>query len=58
VALLSHDSGRRGGHIDYSNNRGIKKKPEEIDAPMLQLMDRLAGEFEVIRAVRFAHVGK
>jgi serine/threonine protein kinase len=58
VALLSHDSGRRGGHIDYSHNRGIKKKPEEIDAPMLQLMARLAGEFEVIRAVRFAHVGK
>jgi hypothetical protein len=58
VALLSYDSGRRTGTIDWSKNRGIKKKPEEIDAPMLQLMARLAEQFEVIRAVRFAHVGK
>jgi hypothetical protein len=34
------------------------KKPEEIDAPMLQLMGRLGGDFELIRAVRFAHWGQ
>jgi serine/threonine protein kinase len=58
IALLSHNRGPRGGNIDWSRNRGIKKKPEEIDAPLLQLMARLAAEFEVIRAVRFAHLGK
>jgi hypothetical protein len=31
------------------------KKAEETDAPMLDLMGRLRGEFDLIRAVRFAH---
>jgi hypothetical protein len=32
-------------------------KAAKIDAPMLQLMGRLRGDFELIRAVRFAHRG-
>jgi hypothetical protein len=58
LALLSLDRGRGMGTIDFSENRGIKKKAQEIDAPMLQLMGRLRGEFDLIRAVRFAHGGE
>jgi hypothetical protein len=57
LSLLSLDRSQAVGKIDISENRGIKKKAEEIDAPMLQLMGRLRGEFELIRAVRFAHRG-
>jgi hypothetical protein len=58
LALLSLDRSQAAGKIDFSENRGIKKKAEEIDAPMLQLMGRLRGNFELIRAVRFAHRGQ
>jgi hypothetical protein len=58
LSLLSLDRSRAVGQIDFSDNRGIKKKAEEIDAPMLQLMGRLRGDFELIRAVRFAHRGQ
>jgi hypothetical protein len=57
LALLSLDRSQAVGKIAISENRGIKKKAEEIDAPMLQLMGRLRDEFELIRAVRFAHRG-
>jgi hypothetical protein len=58
LAVLSLDRKRGLGNIDFSRNRGFKKKAEEIDAPMLQLMGRLRDDFELIRAVRFAHAGK
>jgi hypothetical protein len=36
--------------------RAPKKEAQEIDDQLLQLVDRLGGDFELIRAVRFAHV--
>jgi hypothetical protein len=38
-------------------NRGPSQDAEEIDDPLLQLMDRLRPHFQGIRAVRFAHQG-
>jgi hypothetical protein len=58
VAILNHDRARGVGKTEWDRNRGIEKQAKEIDAPMLQFMARLASEFEVVRAVRFAHVGK
>jgi serine/threonine protein kinase len=43
---------------DLDLRRGPKGEAKEIDDMLLQLVDRLSGEFEVIRAVRFAHVPK
>ena len=41
--------GRRAGHPEA--------EVEAIDDPLVQLLGRLRGHFEVIRAVRFAHEG-
>jgi hypothetical protein len=38
--------------------RAPKKEAQEIDDQLVQLVDRLGGDFELIRAVRFAHVPK
>jgi len=42
--------GRRAGHPEA--------EVEAIDDPLVQLLGRLRGHFEVIRAVRFAHQGR
>ena len=36
--------------------RAPKKEAQEIDDQLVRLADRLGGDFELIRAVRFAHV--
>jgi serine/threonine protein kinase len=48
----------RGQPVDVDQqdiNRGLEKEAAVIDDQMLQLVERLAGEFEVVRMVRFAH---
>jgi hypothetical protein len=37
--------------------RGLNLEAKRIDEPLLQVFDRLRPDFELIRAVRFAHVG-
>jgi hypothetical protein len=43
--------------INRGDNRAPAEEAEEIDDPLLQLMGRLRKHFEMIRAVRFAHLG-
>jgi hypothetical protein len=38
--------------------RGFQKDLRDIDEPLEHLLGRLLGEFELLRAVRFAHQGK
>jgi hypothetical protein len=57
LAVRGYDAGRPVGTVLEWQNRGPKKDAEEIDDPLLQLMDRLRPHFPVIRAVRFAHQG-
>jgi hypothetical protein len=57
-AVLVFDRGMREGITESHEFRGPKKKVGQIDSPMLKFMARLEEEFELIRAVRFAHVGK
>lgn len=44
--------------VQLDIKRGVEKQAKEIDDQLLRLVDRLSAEFEVIRAVRFAHVSK
>ena len=57
LAVRGYDAGQPVGTILEWQNRGPSKSAEEIDDPLLQLMDRLRQQFPVIRAVRFAHLG-
>jgi hypothetical protein len=56
-ALRGGDEGQPVASINRGQHRGPEKEAEAIDDPLLQLMGRLRRHFEVIRAVRFAHVG-
>jgi hypothetical protein len=57
-AVLVFDRGKKQGITELHSFRGPKKQAGAIDSPMLKFMARLEEEFELIRAVRFAHVGK
>jgi hypothetical protein len=39
-------------------HRGIDEEAEQIDEPLLQLLQRLRPHFELVRVVRFAHQGQ
>ncbi len=54
VAVRGWDRDRALEPIDLFRPRG--KQTQQIDDPLLRLMERLRGHFEVIRAVRFAHL--
>jgi serine/threonine protein kinase len=41
---------------ELSTKRGLNLEAKRIDEPLLQVFERLRGDFELIRAVRFAHV--
>jgi hypothetical protein len=43
---------------EYDRFRRPGAKQEKIEDSLLQMMERLRGDFEVIRAVRFAHLGE
>jgi tRNA A-37 threonylcarbamoyl transferase component Bud32 len=57
LAVRGYDAGQPVGTVLEWQNRGPNKDAEEIDDPLLQLMDRLRPHFPFIRAVRFAHQG-
>jgi hypothetical protein len=54
-AIRGGDEGQGVRSINRGQHRGPEAEVEAIDDPLLQLMGRLRGHFEVIRAVRFAH---
>jgi hypothetical protein len=51
------DEGQPVVQVNRRERRGPDTEVAAIDDPLLQLMGRLRGHFEVIRAVRFAHEG-
>jgi hypothetical protein len=55
VAVRGFDPGQPTTFLNVGEHRGFGKRPEEIDEPLLQMMERLRQHFEMIRAVRFAH---
>jgi tRNA A-37 threonylcarbamoyl transferase component Bud32 len=57
LAVRGYDAGQPVGTVLEWQNWGPGKLAQEIDDPLLQLMDRLRPHFQVIRAVRFAHQG-
>ena len=57
VLVRGFDRGRPVDTVDLALSRGGSKEAEEIDHPLLLLMERLRGHFELVRAVRFAHQG-
>jgi hypothetical protein len=58
VVVRGWDKGRPVERLKLDLLRRPKKEAQQIDDQLLQLQGRLEGEFEVIRAVQFAHVAK
>jgi serine/threonine protein kinase len=56
--LRGGDEGQGVDAVRYDLHRGFQKELRDIDEPLEQLLGRLHGEFELLRAVRFAHQGK
>jgi hypothetical protein len=44
--------------VRFDLHRGFQRNLRDIDEPLEQLLGRLHGEFELLRAVRFAHQGR
>jgi hypothetical protein len=58
VAVRGFDVGQPVDTIDRGSNRGPAKEAQQIDEPLLQLLEKLPSHFDVTRAVRFAHQGE
>jgi hypothetical protein len=58
VVARGWDKGRAVESATWDRNRAPKKEAQQIDDQLLQVVDRLKDDFELIRAVRFAHVPK
>jgi hypothetical protein len=58
VVVRGFDPVKPATEINRDVNRGLGEKAEQIDEPLLQLIERLKPHFEVIRAVRFAYQGE
>jgi hypothetical protein len=56
LAILSLDSGSDSVSTLLARNRGTDEEARAIDEPLRAIMLRLREHFEVVRAVRFAHV--
>jgi hypothetical protein len=56
-ALRGFDAGQPVGFLNLGADRAPDEQAARIDDPLLQIMSRLGGHFDVIRAVRFAHEG-
>jgi hypothetical protein len=52
------DEGQGVDAVRFALHRGFQKDLRDIDEPLEQLLGRLHGEFELLRAVRFAHQGR
>jgi serine/threonine protein kinase len=57
VAVRGFDFGQPVAAIDIGSSRGPAKEAKQIDEPLLQLLEKLRLDFELARAVRFAHQG-
>ncbi len=58
LAVLAFDRGAPSPSTVRSLERGFEDEAREVDEPLVRLMERLRGTFEVVRAVRFAHQGE
>ena len=58
VVVRGWDRGQAVERVKLDLVRRPKKEAREIDDQLTQVVARLAKDFEVIRAVQFAHVGK
>src|SRR5262249_10060241 len=56
-AMRGFNAGQPVGFLNVGAERGPDEEAARIDDPLLQVMARLGGHLEVIRAVRFAHEG-
>lgn len=58
LAVLSLDPGARELKARKALNRGSEAEAHEADRSLAAVLERARGEFELIRAVRFAHEGE
>ncbi|MCI0460476.1 MAG: DUF4384 domain-containing protein [Gemmataceae bacterium] len=58
VAVLELDRGGDSLTTVLARDRGTDAEAQEADRPLLALLARLREQFEVVRAVRFAHEGQ
>jgi hypothetical protein len=60
VAVRGFDEGQPTELLKVDLHRSIDEETERIDDPLLQLMEKLRkqGQFDVIKAVRFAYRGR
>jgi hypothetical protein len=56
--LRGGDAGQSFDALRLDQHRGFQKALGDIDEPLEQLLGRLRGDFELLRAVRFAHLGQ
>jgi hypothetical protein len=57
LALLNLDRGQTVERGQGDDRRGLRQRAQKIDDALVELVARLQGHFEMIRAVRFAHQG-
>jgi hypothetical protein len=57
AAILRLDRGDAAVSALLWQERGVEDESQAVDDPLLRIMGRLRQQFEVVRAVRFAHVG-
>jgi hypothetical protein len=56
--LRGGDEGQGVDAVRFDLHRGFQKDLRDIDEPLEQLLGRLHRDFELLRAVRFAHQGR
>src|SRR5262249_11515499 len=58
VQLRGMEHGQSLALAEYDRMRRPASKQKKIEDSLSQMMQRLQGDFEVIRAVRFGHLGE
>jgi serine/threonine protein kinase len=58
IAVRGFDIGQPTSAVDRGWHRGPAKEAQQIDEPLLQLLERLRPHFDFTRAVRFAYQGQ
>jgi hypothetical protein len=58
VGVLGIDRGSNAVSSLVARNRGTAEEAREVDQPLLARLEKLRDQFELIRAVRFAHEGE
>jgi hypothetical protein len=57
LGVLDLHGGEASAATLLAQHRGIEDEARQVDDPLLRLMERLRPQFELVRAVRFAHEG-